>query len=267
MNQIPEDAEPTKRSINVPDGMTTNSILRQVAKMRECPLFARSPRLATFLTYTVEQCLAGNPDRLKEYSIGVEVFARADHFDPRLDSIVRVEARRLRKKVDCYYATIGSSDDVLILYRRGEYTPQFMARNNATPQHLQNVNQRRVLLATPDADEAEKLSQEVATLGFNTYSTASSPEQLGAMLPSAAPDLVLLDASFLGSLPASALAMLRGRFIPLTSSLDSSTVAAMCGMQAMGYLLRPLRPGEVLAAVRLASTRRGNTMGNVAAAS
>jgi len=258
VNQIPEDAEPTKRFSNIPDGLTSNTILRQVAKMRECPLFARSPRLATFLTYTVEQCLAGNPDRLKEYSIGVEVFARADHFDPRLDSIVRVEARRLRKKVDCYYSTLGASDEVLILYRRGEYTPQFMARSSASSQQLQNSNSRRVVLATPDAEEAEKLSQEVASLGFNASTTVSSPEQLGAVLPTAAADLVLLDASFLGSLPASALAMLRGRFIPLTSNLDSSTVAAICGMQAMGYLLRPLRPGEVSAAVRLASTRRPN---------
>lgn len=257
MSPTPDDAEPTRRPVNLPEGLNATSILRQVAKMRECPLFARSPRLATFLTFTVEQCLAGNTDRLKEYSIGVEVFARAEQFDPRLDSIVRVEARRLRKKVDCYYATIGASDEVLILYRRGEYTPQFLGRAQSNSYTLPAGKSRRLILALPDAAEAAQLSEEVSALGYGQATTVSSVEQLGALLPAAPSDLVLLvDSSFLGALPASALAMMRGRIIPLTSSLDPSTVATMCGMQAMGYLLRPVRPGELLANVRLAATRR-----------
>ena len=52
--------------------------------------------MSGFLRYVVERALAGEGDQLKEYVIGVAVFGRGDDYDPRLDSIVRVEARRLR---------------------------------------------------------------------------------------------------------------------------------------------------------------------------
>ena len=60
--------------------------------------FIRSRRLGRFLRFTVEQTMAGRQAALKEYLVGVEVFGKTESFDPRIDSIVRVEARRLRAK-------------------------------------------------------------------------------------------------------------------------------------------------------------------------
>jgi serine/threonine-protein kinase len=73
----------------------------------------------------VEECLAGRQHRLKEYLIGMEVFNRLEAFDPRVDSIVRVEARRLRAKLEEYYITEGREDELRIELRKGSYVPLF----------------------------------------------------------------------------------------------------------------------------------------------
>ena len=64
----------------------------------------------------------------KEYTIGVAVFGRSEEYDPRLDSIVRVEARRLRTKLDEYYAGGGRHDPIVIEMPRGSYVPTFARR-------------------------------------------------------------------------------------------------------------------------------------------
>ena len=87
--------------------------------------FAHSDRLRRFLRYVVDRTLAGEGDRLKEYVIGAEVFDRNDQYDPRLDSIVRVEAGRLRAKLDEYYVGAGRRDPVVIRLPRGGYAPAF----------------------------------------------------------------------------------------------------------------------------------------------
>ncbi len=80
-----------------------------------------------FIGFVVNQTLAGEAETLKEYLVGVEVFGRAD-FDPRTDTIVRVEARRLRKKLEEYYAAEGRIDPVLITLPSGSYVPVFEIR-------------------------------------------------------------------------------------------------------------------------------------------
>src|SRR5512133_1336213 len=92
---------------------TPEMVTAQLQKMLQSPIFARSRRLRKFLRFTVTQTLASQQERLKEYSIGLEVFDKPESFDPRMDSIVRVVARRLRAMVETYYATEGREDDVL----------------------------------------------------------------------------------------------------------------------------------------------------------
>jgi len=90
-------------------------------------LFHKSPQLQRLLTYVVDETLAGRSDHLKEYSIGTEVFARPASYDPRLDSLVRVEAKRLRMLLDEYYSSDGESDPVRIEVPKGAYVPSFTA--------------------------------------------------------------------------------------------------------------------------------------------
>src|ERR1700747_272770 len=69
-----------------------------------------------------------NPDDLdclKEFSIAMEVFDRSSKYDPNVDAIVRVEARRLRTKLKQYYEDPGRNDPVLIGRRPGSYVPIF----------------------------------------------------------------------------------------------------------------------------------------------
>lgn len=82
----------------------------QLEKILASELFARSERLSQFLRFTVEQALDGKGESLKEYTIGVEVFDKDHSFDPRIDTIVRVQARRLRAALTEYYAEQGKDD-------------------------------------------------------------------------------------------------------------------------------------------------------------
>jgi serine/threonine-protein kinase len=87
--------------------------------------FAKADRLGRFLRLGVEKALAG--EDLKEYELGVEVCGRKSDFDPRVDSIVRVEAGRLRAKLREYYELQGANDAVRIVLHKGTYIPTFEA--------------------------------------------------------------------------------------------------------------------------------------------
>ena len=76
------------------------------------PQLESSPSLCRFLRYVVEETLAGRGGQIKEYSLGAEVFARGDDFDPRIDPIVRVQARNLRARMAKYYEGPGADDAV-----------------------------------------------------------------------------------------------------------------------------------------------------------
>jgi TolB-like protein len=87
--------------------------------------FSNAGRLSKLLRYVVEKTLAGETDQLKEYAVGVEVFDRDGNYDPRLDSIVRVEAGRLRSRLDQYYNGEGAGSPIRINLPRGGYSAQF----------------------------------------------------------------------------------------------------------------------------------------------
>jgi TolB-like protein len=107
---------------------TAEVVRRAVDKVASSALFADSQRMARFLRFAVEETLQGNGCRLKEIVIGVEVFDRGADYDPRLDPIVRVEARRLRAKLLAYYEGEGKDDDLVIEFPKGTYQPVFRAR-------------------------------------------------------------------------------------------------------------------------------------------
>ena len=98
------------------------------SKIVASPLFANADRLRRFLLYCVEHVLKERTDRLKETLIGMEVFDRGSAFDPRDDSIVRVDARRLRLKLKEYYREYGVADGVEIVFTPGSYVPRFRFR-------------------------------------------------------------------------------------------------------------------------------------------
>jgi eukaryotic-like serine/threonine-protein kinase len=98
-------------------------VREHVAHILRTPGFARSARLKRFLSYTVELWLAGDTGNLKEYSLALEVFDRSPDYNPKVDALVRVEARRLRTRLEQYYATEGVHDAIRIQFPSGTYVP------------------------------------------------------------------------------------------------------------------------------------------------
>jgi len=90
--------------------------------------FASSARASRFIRYLVEASLDGRGDALKEYILGVEVFDRGSAFDPGKDTIVRVEAVKLRNRLRTYYRGPGRKDAVVIELPKGAYHASFRMR-------------------------------------------------------------------------------------------------------------------------------------------
>jgi tetratricopeptide (TPR) repeat protein len=110
-----------------------HDVRAQVERMSVSDIFASSPQLTAFLAFVVEAVLRGHGERLKGYTIGVEVLRRDVSFDPQIDPIVRVEATRLRRAIERYYAGPGADDPVLIDLPRGGYVPRISWRDGEEP--------------------------------------------------------------------------------------------------------------------------------------
>jgi predicted ATPase len=107
------------------DGSRSASVQAQLQKVLQSATFSNAPSLSRFLRHLVQEAIDGKASQLKEYSIGVEVFDRGESFDPRIDTIVRVQARRLRAKLEEYYASEGHADPIVIEVPKGQYVAEF----------------------------------------------------------------------------------------------------------------------------------------------
>src|SRR5580704_11094461 len=111
---------------NTPDSLVAEDIIRrELKRILVSRSFRQVDRLQRFLAFIVEETLAGRGDRLKEYLVGVDVFGKDVNFDPRMDPIVRVQARRLRMRLASYYQSEGQNDPVIIELPKGGYAPIF----------------------------------------------------------------------------------------------------------------------------------------------
>ena len=100
-------------------------IRTQLAKVAGSPSFEKATRLREFLRFVVNEKLDGRADNLKAYTIGLEVFDRPENFDPITDTIVRVNAGKLRRALERYYLGPGRQDKILISIPKGGYVPVF----------------------------------------------------------------------------------------------------------------------------------------------
>ncbi len=110
------------------NGPTGAEVRAALERMVASDMFRTSPQLAAFLRFVVEATLRGEGAQIKGYTIAVEALGRGDTFDPQHDPIVRVEAGRLRRTIEQYYAGPGAADLVAIDLPLGRYIPAFRYR-------------------------------------------------------------------------------------------------------------------------------------------
>lgn len=123
--------------------VASRAVREELRRIVSSPVFEDSERLLGFLTFVVEETLAGRGKTLKESIIGVEVFRRPPGYDPKIDPIVRVQARRLRSKLETWYVSGGQASPVRIGLPKGGYAPEFgPPPSPASPASLVGVHQR-----------------------------------------------------------------------------------------------------------------------------
>ncbi len=111
-----------------------DAIRNQLQRILAGEGFKRSDRICRFLRYTVEQVLTGRGDEIKESVLAVEVYDRPPDYNPKIDPIVRNDARRLRSKLREYYDAEGRNDPVIIEFPKGSYLPVFQTRPSPLPE-------------------------------------------------------------------------------------------------------------------------------------
>jgi hypothetical protein len=99
--------------------VSPDEVMAQLGRILDSETFSKALVLRHFLQFLVERTLQGRSDEIKEYALGVDVFDRGSDFDPRTDTIVRVQARRLRAKLDEYYEGSGARTGSSSSCRRG----------------------------------------------------------------------------------------------------------------------------------------------------
>ncbi len=121
----------------------------QLAKILASDVFARSQQLRRFLSFIVEQRLAGQGQTLKESVLAHELYGKGTDFDGGADPVVRVDARRLRDKLREYYE--GRTEPVVISLPKGSYVPHFEANSTShrAPQALPSEPQQTVPVVSP----------------------------------------------------------------------------------------------------------------------
>jgi TolB-like protein len=154
-----------------PDVPDATDIRAQVERMAMSDVLRTSPQLVSFLRFVVDAELSGRSNRIKGYTIAVEVLRRDARFDPRLDPIVRVEAGRLRRAIDRYYRTLGVDDKVIIDLPRGAYVPIFRWRDaeaiaQADAQAGQQATDQRGVVVDLRARPGRRASRQLGALAL-----------------------------------------------------------------------------------------------------
>jgi hypothetical protein len=127
----------------------------QLGKVLHSEVFRGAPGLQRFLEYIASKTIDGFSDEIKEYTIGKELLGRTEDYDPRVDTVVRVQARRLREKLKEYYDCEGAQDDILLAIPKGHYVPCFSRRPPSVPPNGESQASSEQLPEQHIRDDAE----------------------------------------------------------------------------------------------------------------
>ena len=146
------------------DELEKTSVLRELDAILNSPIFQPSKRCQQFLSYVVHHRLEGNHERLKERTIGVDLFQRPAGYATGDDPVVRVQAGEVRRRLDQYYQAAPNNSAVRIELHVGSYTPEFRWVPPATGQgQLPPLQPAPELQETPLTIEHGQESTQVAS--------------------------------------------------------------------------------------------------------
>lgn len=120
----PGDVARASLAIGEPQ-ISHDAIRRQLELLIASPFFNQSHRYSSLLRYIVEETLDGRSDRLKERTVGIDVFGRKPSYDTNADPVVRTTAAQLRHRLAKYYSQPGHQDEIRIGLPAGAYVPGF----------------------------------------------------------------------------------------------------------------------------------------------
>jgi len=129
---------PIPASLGSPETVDKKEVLQQLERLLNSSHFRGSRRSSAFFQYVVQKSIDGPADRLKERTIGIEVFHREPSFDTAADCIVRVVASEVRKRLAQFYQEPGHNRELYIDLPPGSYVPHFHPPQAAVPT-LQSV--------------------------------------------------------------------------------------------------------------------------------
>jgi hypothetical protein len=145
--------EATKSAGNEFSVEIQTAVRSELDMMLTAPIFAQSNRCKSFLSYVVLQTLSGNAGHLKERTIGISVFDRANDYATGEDSIVRVTANEVRKRIGQFYRESPVAHPVQIELPKGAYVPEFRIRPSLSGDDIEQIAPSDSLSNGPSAGE------------------------------------------------------------------------------------------------------------------
>jgi tetratricopeptide (TPR) repeat protein len=146
---------------------TREEILHQLERILADRRFVSAERNSGFLRYVVESTVEGKGDEIKGVVVATEIYGRSTDYDPKSDSIVRVEATRLRSKLQSYYEQEGRDDHVRITIPKGTYVPRFERTSPSELVPERSDSPQQVENAAPTQHESEH--QRLQRLSARTW--------------------------------------------------------------------------------------------------
>ncbi len=115
---------------------SVNEINKQIEKLCASEEFKSKLLICKLLRYLIKETIEGREDKLKGFTIAIEVFNKDHHFDSDKDPLVRIHAGRLRRMLKMHYAGIGKNDPIRIDIPKGRYIPFFSFNNPSLDEQI-----------------------------------------------------------------------------------------------------------------------------------
>jgi hypothetical protein len=140
--------------------------LEQINRLVSSQALHSSESLCKLLRYLAKHVVDHPGTPIKEFQIATEVFGRPDDFDPQLDSMVRVQAGRLRSKLTEYYSSDGLEDPIVVELPKGTYVLSFHHRNHSAAKSPQGIANSAVSKEALEKSTERRWGTEVISLSI-----------------------------------------------------------------------------------------------------